>query len=269
MSHSLIGPRGRETSPAARRRLVAVGVALGFHLLILALFLFSHHGATVGAGVGQGVMDLSLAGLSRGASRTPSPVAVPAASAAPIAKTLPPAPPEVIKPRSVFAIVTDILALPLPESSVTPTPLVAAPSPVMLQAMAQAAGSSGVACDIGGAVQSVLRADPEAHGAILLIPTKARSTSNAVMMWDRQWVAPVDVGGEASFDVLRAAIRRVVSAAAPECRDREIVGPRFMLIPENEITLVAVFGDASWRWSDLLSDPDNVATVPTTANPRD
>jgi hypothetical protein len=75
-----------------------------------------------------------------------------------------------------------------------------------------------------------------------------------VMLWNGQWIAPGEVGEAAAFDTLRIAIRQIVAAAQPECRDAEIVGPRFMLIPDGEATMVVVFGDASWRWSDLLVD---------------
>jgi hypothetical protein len=237
----------------SRRRWMAVTVALALHLAILALFLHSRPPVDKGVGEGRGAFDVSLAGFSRGAapSKTPAQPTAPVAPAAPA----PPAPADPIKPRSVLAIVSDILSIPLPEHSATPTPLAPAPSPVMARAIAQASGAPGAACDIAGAVETALRADPVTHGAVLLIPTKAGAAANAVMLWNGQWIAPGEVGGAAAFDTLRIAIRQIVAAAQPECRDAEIVGPRFMLIPDGGATLVVVFGTASWRWSELLVDP--------------
>ncbi len=237
-----------------RRRWIAVVLAIALHLSILALFLGSRPRPDIGAGVGVGAMDISLAGFSHGSVATKMP-AMPV-SAAPSPTTAPPAPTDPIKARSVLAIVSDILAIPLPEHSVTPTPLTSPPSPAMAQAMAQASGAAGAACEIGGAVQTALGSDPDTHAAILLIPIKARSAADAIVMWNGAWIAPAEVGGAAAFDTLRIAIRKVVAAAQPECRDRNIVGPRFMLIPDGDVTLVMVFGNAAWRWSDLLVDPE-------------
>jgi hypothetical protein len=238
---------------ASRRRLWGLGLALGLHLLILALFLFSHPRVDIGQGVGAGAMDLSLAGL--GHAEAPSPRLATAAPARP-ATPKPPAPPDPIKPRSVLAIVSDILSIPLPEHSVTPTPLIATPSPTLVQAMAQASGAPGAACDVAGAVQTALRSDPETQGAILLMPRKQGVGANAVLIWNGAWIAPAATGGLPAFTTIRGAIRQIVAAAPSECRDQAMVGPRFMLIPEPESTLVVVFGNASWKWSDLLADPD-------------
>lgn len=196
-------------------------------------------------------MDVSLAGFSRGAAPSPS-HATPATPAAPAPAAQVSADP--IEPRSVLAIVSDILAIPLPENSATPTALVSSPSPAMAQAVAQASGSSGVACDIDGAVQTALRTDPDAHGAVLLVAPRNRSAANAVMLWNGHWIAPAEAGRAGAYDGLRASIRGIVAGASPECRGRSILGPRFMLIPAFDTTMVVVFGNASWRWADLLGD---------------
>jgi hypothetical protein len=233
---------------------MAAGLALALHLAILATFLLSRPALHVGAGEGDGVMDVSLAGVSRGTAGSKASARPAAKDPAPPKKPTPPAPANPIKPRSVLAIVSDILAIPLPEHAVTPTPLVATPSPELVQAMAQAGGAPGAACDIGGAVQTAMRADSGLHATILLISVKQRSAADAVMMWNGEWISPDVIGGPATLDVLRVAIRQIIAAAAPSCRDREIVGPTFMLVPDVDATMVMVFGNASWRWSDLLVD---------------
>ena len=239
----------------SRRRLWSLGLALGLHVILVAFFLVGFPRANGVRGLGDGAMDVFLAGPSRVSARPVHSASAAKAAPAPPVKPAPPASTDPIKPRSVLAIVSDILSIPLAEHSVTPTPLNPAPSPVMAQAMAQASGVPGAACDIDGAIQTALRADPTAHGAILTIPIKDRSAADAVLMWNGQWVSPADVGGEATFDTLRVTIRQVVAAAKPECRDLSIVGPVFMLIPDGSTTFVVVFGNASWRWSDLLIDP--------------
>ena len=243
----------RRTPHRDHRRWVAVSLAVTLHLAILALFLRSQPTVAVGRGRGEGAMDVALTGFSRGAAlATPS---TPARAVPPAAtKPSPPAPASAIKPRSVLAIVSDILAIPVPDQTITPTPVIAAPpSPVMMRAMAQAAGAPGASCDIGGAVQTALREDPVIHSAVLLVPMRARSAANAVVMWNGQWIAPLDAGRAAALDTLQTGIRQVIAAAQPDCRDRELTGPRFMLIPAGEATMVLVFGNASWKWSDLAT----------------
>ena len=266
MSTLSLAAAGDHRTRRSRRRLIAVAVAIALHLLLLIFFISSRPHTNVGEGLGAGAMDVSLAGLSRIAtpSSRPSPAAAPRAAAP--APPKPPRPPDPIKPRSVLAVVSDILSIPLPEQSVTPTPLVAAPSPAVAKAMAQAAGAPGAACDIGGAVQSALQSDPETHGALLLIPRDARSAGHALMVWNGQWIDPAEPGAIAALINLRAAIRQIVAAARPDCRDQDIVGPRFMLVPDADSTIVVVFGDASWRWSDLLVDAETPVSVRAITN---
>ena len=236
-----------------RDRSLAIAFASALHLAILALFLGSHPSPTTGEGVGAGAMDVSLAGFSRGAQ--PSPTRAAPARSAPPARPAPPAATDPIKPRTVLQIVSDILAIPLPEHSVTPQPLTNAATPEVVQIAAAASGSPGAACDIGGAVQKALQADPVTHPAVLLIPRQQRSAANAVVIWNGTWVDPAEVGGAGAFAAIRTGIRQVVAAAQADCREREIVGPRFMIVPEAETTMVIVVGNAAWRWSDLLVDP--------------
>ncbi len=243
---------------SGRHRWVAAGSAVAVHLAILALFLGSHPPATMGEGVGAGAMDIELAGFSKGSA--PSPAHAAAKPRASPSKPAPPTASDPIKPRTVLQVVSDILAIPLPEHSVTPQPLVSSPTPTVIQAATPASGSPGAACDIGGAVQVALRSDPAAHQAVTLIPRPDRSAANAVMMWNGQWIDPAEVGGAASFSTVRTSIRQIVAAADPGCRDQELVGPRFMLIPDAEGAMIVVaVGNATWRWSDLLIDPPGAA----------
>lgn len=246
--------------PITRHRLAAVVFAVGLHLLILTLFLTGHRDTKVDAGVGLGATNVSLAGLSRSVSQRSQAATPPKAAVPPVPPT-PPQPVDQIKPRSVLAIVSEILAIPLPEQSVTPTPLVSTPSPAMVEAVAQVSGASGTACDITGAIQTALRLDPVVHNSLQLIPSKERTAANAVVVWNGQWLGSGGIGPDPAFDSLRGAIRQIVSAAPVECRDRQLVGPQFMLIPNGETTVTLVFGNASWRWSDLSVDATASSSV--------
>jgi hypothetical protein len=257
---SIDAPEGERTR-SSRRRLWSLGIAIGIHLLILALFLVSRPRSHMGQGVGVGAMDLSLAGLGHAAAPSPPLATTAPAPPATPKPPAPPAPPDPIKPRSVLAIVSDILSIPLPEHSVTPTPLVPTPSPVVVQAMAQASSAPGAACDVGGAVQTTLRSDPDTHGAVLLMPRTQGAGANAVVIWNGEWIAPAATDALPALTTIRASIRKVVAAAPAECRDQAIVGPRFMLIPAGDTTVVAVFGDDDWKWSDLLVDADGAISL--------
>lgn len=244
------GPRGRWP---------AVGLALALHFAILALFLISNPPRDIGEGVGAGAMDVSIAGLSHGAAPSPTKSPSSAKIAPPAPAPTPSLPADAIKPRTVFQIVSDILTIPLAEHAATPTPLTAPPTPVIAQAMAQASGAPGAACDIGDAVRLALTSDPATHAAVLLIPRDQRVAANAVLLWNGAWTDPADVGGAPTFTVIRSSIRQIVASAQPACRAQDIVGPRFMLVPEPDGMVVIAVGNATWRWSDLLVDPDGKA----------
>ena len=252
---SIVHLKAEVLARARRRRLAAVGLAVALHLAILALFIVAHPPVNIGEGVGAGAMDVSIAGFSRGAAPTPT-KSPPAATASPSTAT-PPAPPDPIKPRSVLQIVSDILSIPLPENSATPTPLTAPPTPVIAQAMAQASGAPGASCDIDGAVRLALTSDPATHAAVLLIPHNERVAANAVLLWNGAWTNPADIGGAPALTTIRAAIRQIVASAQPECRARDVTGPRFMLVPDSDGMMVIAIGNATWRWSDLLVDQND------------
>ena len=226
---------------------------MALHLAILALFIVAHPPVNVGEGVGAGAMDVSIAGFAHGAAPTPT-KAPPAAPAAP-STAAPPGAAEPIKPRSVLQIVSDILAIPLPEHSATPTPLTVPPTPVIAQAMTQASGAPGAACDIDGAVRLALTSDPATHAAVLLIPHKERLAANAVLLWNGAWTTDADLAGADAFKTIRTAIRQIVASAQPECRAQDVTGPRFILVPDTDGMMVIAVGNAIWRWSDLLVDP--------------
>ena len=267
MSFALTNARKGTGVTASRQRLVAVGFAVALHLAVLVLFLHSHPRGRAIDGLGLGTMNVSLASLSRARGSSSAARVAPVRAAAP-AKPAPTAPADATKPRTVLQIVSDIVAIPRPGHPVTPTPQppVNAPTPEVAPAETTPSGSPNAGCDIGGAVQTALRSDPAAHRAVQLITMRERSAANAMIVWNGQWVSPTDIGEVSPFGILRTVIRQVVVSVSPDCREQVIVGPRFMLIPDLEVTIVVVVGNASWRWSDLLVDRETPAqpsaTVP-------
>ncbi len=247
----------KERAPqGAPRRWVAVSLALIAHLAILMLFLSSHPRTRAGAGVGTGAMDVALAGFSRGATPAPTHTTAP-----PPIPTSPPSLPvpleSPIKPRSVVAIVSDILSIPLAEKSVLPSPLTPPATTTATQSESAASGSQGAACDLAGTIQSTLVSDPMTHQALVSIPRQNRSAADAVMLWNGRWTDAAVLGGAPVLTAVQSAIRGIVSSARADCRDQINTGPRFIFVPEPDGEMIIAIGSGSWRWSDMMDRVDD------------
>lgn len=140
----------------------------------------------------------------------------------------------------------------LPVAAVVDAPELAAVDVAVAPSALAAPAQAGANCDLGGAVQSSLRASPAVTAALQRIPRAARSVADAVMLWDGHWIDPGTVGGSAALDPIRAAVTDAVRAAPASCRDASVTGPRLLLIASASGNQVLAFGSGQWAWSQLL-----------------
>ena len=147
------------------------------------------------------------------------------------------APPDVkVSPRLIeVAVVADVAA---------PSFEVAAAPPV--------AAASGGDCSLSDAIGTALRDSPATPVAFAGIPVATRTVANALMMWDGSWaVMPADAGG-AGLAQLRTIVERTVRSAPASCQSATVTGPRLIVVPDGNASIVLAFGSGTWAWSDLL-----------------
>jgi hypothetical protein len=177
-------------------------------------------------------------------------------------------------PLSVFDVATDEQRPsppepqpePEPEQVVMPEPIVdldleAPPTaePVFDAAAAQRAGF-GTTCEVAGTLARAFVGSELVRAQLERIGPEARSVANAIMFWDGQWVDVQGRAPEDALETLRRAIVEGVRAAPPECLSQDVVGPRFIAINEGKGTMILVLGSGTWRWEQLLQEPEAVAT---------
>lgn len=108
-------------------------------------------------------------------------------------------------------------------------------------------GGCALAHDLGVAIAR----DPLAMAELDSLPVGVRSSADAVMLWNGQWLdiaLPPGLAGGAT----RRVTEQVVSAAASDCREAQISGPQFVPVPEAGRTVMIVIGSGNWRWAELL-----------------
>lgn len=141
---------------------------------------------------------------------------------------------------------------PIAMPSIPPSVVEAQSSPPAASEASQAGAPGG--CGLSERATAAIVKDPQAMAELAALPAGYRTSADAVMLWNGQWVAGAP-GTDASpvAPSLRRDIEQVVSDASPECRAEPMGGPQFLPIPEHERTTTLVIGSGLWRWSDLLA----------------
>ncbi len=111
----------------------------------------------------------------------------------------------------------------------------------------------GKTCQLFDQLQNILQSSDQVRRALPLIPQRARSVANAVMLWDGHWLPAQAMGGPSAFDPIQAIVLQAILSAPPSCRVELVRGPRLIAISNANDTIVLAFGSGEWRWSDLLS----------------
>ena len=214
---------------------------IAIHLLLLLWLVTRPPSVPADRDRGRG---LTLISLSTGAN-----------AATPPTKTKPP-PPIVIPVRAIIM------------PSLLPTPP-AALNPLPAGTGAPQAGDAG-GCALAVRTAESIAGDPRAMAELAALPPAYRTSADAVMLWNGQWLAtaPGSVAPPATAS-LRRVVEQVIADASPDCRAAPMGGPQFLAIPEQGRTTTLVIGSGTWRWSDLLTPSAAcLGNVPDSCSPR-
>ena len=187
---------------------------LGRRQLLLPALLLAHAGL------------LLIAGHERPAAALPAPMAITVAEIA--APVLPAAPVEV----RLMPVAATLTAPEITLAAASNTP-------------------AGPGCALSDAVQTSLRG-PEVARALRLIPRAARTSADAMMLWDGRWIDAATIGGGAALEPIRSAVAAAIRAAPADCRDAPVTGPRLLIVADATGSRVLAFGSGRWAWSQVL-----------------
>lgn len=146
----------------------------------------------------------------------------------------------------------------LPDSAV-PVPMIRgrlpggrAPAPGGVEASvaaAPAAPGCALARDAGRAIEQ----DPAAMAELGALPPAVRSASDAVMLWNGQWLEPGTLPATIDPGALRRVVTGVAAAAPEQCRLTATTGPEFIPVADGDRTVMIVVGSGIWQWADLVT----------------
>lgn len=152
---------------------------------------------------------------------------------------------------------------PPPPPTLIPAPAIILPSlrpsPTASQNPSLAGTGAPQAGDAGGCALAIRTAeaiarDPAAMAELAALPPALRTSADAVMLWNGEWLASAP-GSIALPETpsLRRVVETTVAEASPECRASPMSGPQFLAIPEQNRTTTLVIGSGAWKWADLLA----------------
>ena len=156
---------------------------------------------------------------------------------------------------------------PVPPTLVPPAPPAAAetaiatpPAPVGTGAASGPDGITG-GCALAHDAAVAIARDAAAMTEVNALPSDARTSADAVMLWDGVWLASRGSAAPIAGGAVRRIVERIVTEAPTECRNAEARGPEFVPIPDGNRTIMIVIGSGLWHWGDLLVPPISCAPL--------
>lgn len=149
---------------------------------------------------------------------------------------------------------------PVPEAlPASPAPPVPAPtelsaaevSGAMTAGAGSGTGGAGRACDMIRRLQDALRRDPRVLQAVDQAHRAAGGRGAAIMVWDGDWVRSGSEEGKGLASV-RQAIAVGVAFAPEACRAEPVSGLVLISLTDAPGAAKLALGARRWRWSDLL-----------------
>ena len=207
------------------RRFVLLSVSIVLHLLFLVLlWLSTNTRQPRRSGASESLLTLALPNAG-------------AASSAPERKMPTPTPP-------------------VPTSK-GPAPAAPADRPSDVPRTSAASGTQGVAggCALSRDTAVAIGQDAAAMTELHALPPSARTSADAVLLWDGQWMDEGASSRGTAAGPLRRAVEQVVADAPQSCREAAAKGPEFIAVPDGARTVMIVIGSGEWRWADLLARP--------------
>ena len=259
--------RIRRPGEAGRRRgfkaLWPLGCALVLHVLALAFLALTWRVTIPPPEPAEPVMLVSIAGPGAAlasAEATPAPP-VPAAAPPDPAPETPEQPVDQPSTQTGAAVALkpavdppkDLVTVPA-DPAIGGAPPPGAPPTVPSRAVRAlaAAQAGGKPCQILDVLHAMLQTSDEVRAALPRIPPRARSVANAVMLWDRRWMAADGLGGPQAVGPIQSTVLWGIRAAPASCQMEVVRGPRLIAIGDARDTVVLAFGSGEWRWGDLL-----------------
>ena len=151
-------------------------------------------------------------------------------------------------------------AAPAPREAAAPEPK---PSPVVLPAPVLPPGGGALTgaatgpgaleggCAIAATLGRAIESDPAALATLAALPPEARTSADAVLLWNGTWLQVPAPDGTDSIATLRSVVEQTYLTAAPECVESIVAGPQFIPVVMGDKTLMLVVGSGEWRWRDL------------------
>ena len=147
-----------------------------------------------------------------------------------------------VPPQSVDAVVVPPPIIPLP-----------APSAIVVTMLAQSeVDARGGACDLTDPVRAALLESALVQDRLTRMPRAHRSVANAIMVWNTEWIVLDHRLDFEALDAIRDVVAGTVAAASETCRLQGQNGPRLMIIPIADTSIVLAIGSGQWRWQDVL-----------------
>ena len=175
-----------------------------------------------------------------------------------------PAPP--VAALTLIAVAAPAVAPPTLPPIVEPVILTPVAAPEF--AVEPVAATETAGCELASDIETALRQNLRVPVAVSLIPAKARSVANSLILWNGHWISAEAVGGDAALLPIQRIVRDRISNAPAGCRAATIVGPRLLMVPDGSGMIVLAFGSGVWSWSQLLVGPDVSPNLSTAAKLR-
>lgn len=113
----------------------------------------------------------------------------------------------------------------------------------------------GGPCGLTDVIAANLIADQTALAELTAYPPALRSVSNAIQLWNGEWLRTT-AGNEPAMPAVRRVISEAVSEGPEACQKASLQGPRFVFVnPVGKEPTILVIGSGEWRWTDLTT-PD-------------
>ena len=109
----------------------------------------------------------------------------------------------------------------------------------------------GGPCGLTDMIAVNLMADETAFAELTVYPSALRSVSNAIQLWNGEWLRTI-VGNEPAMPAVRRVISEAILEGPDECKQGSLQGPRFIFVtPPGKEPIILVIGSGDWRWEDL------------------
>ena len=145
------------------------------------------------------------------------------------------------------------IATPFPIPTVLATMPAADASPLSGAGSASPGGETGDGCTLARDAGEAIGQDPFAMAELEALPPSVRTSADAVMLWNGQWLDLGVMAAGIGRGSLRRVVEQVVENAPAECRNAEAIGPQFIPVLEGERTVTIVIGSGVWHWADLVA----------------